>query len=205
MATQNIHVAASSDDARDGDAGAYNHTGGNTDIGLFGSENYSAGCRFLALDPGQGDTINSLTMTFLVSLAARDDAVLDVHADDVDDSATFSSTDSPLDRVRTTAKVDWDFTNVGATSQTSPNLASVLQEVVDRAGWVTGNDASILLIHAGTSEQLQFFAFDDAGTSEPYIDIDWTAAGGGGGGDGTDFPWSMQVVPAMPPVAVIGY
>jgi len=71
-----------------------------------------------------------------------------ISAEDVDDAATFSSDSSAFDArwaARTTARVDWD--NIGAwtlnTDYNSPDIKTVIQEIVDRAGWASGNDIVI--------------------------------------------------------------
>ena len=84
-------------------------------------------------------------------------ALLQLHlqGEDADNAAGFTSTTNDVtNRVLTTASVNWspnDWNTVGETGsdQQSPDLAAIIQEIVNRAGWVSGMDIAIIITGAG--------------------------------------------------------
>ena len=84
--------------------------------------------------------------------AAEDVCKLTITAEDTDDAATFDETNLVTARTSTTANVKWtvDVAWTMWKPYSTPDLGSVIQEVVDRAGWAPGN--SIALILAGEDQ-----------------------------------------------------
>ncbi len=83
---------------------------------------------------------------------------LDIRGEAADDAVTF---DSAIDRSistrpSTTAKVtgwappEWRTVGEAGTKQRTPNLSSILQEIVDRTGWKAGNAAVFVITGTGT-------------------------------------------------------
>lgn len=65
-----------------------------------------------------------------------------IYGVDADDQAAPTDYTTINALVETTAYVDWEITASGPTPGkvlTSPNLATVVQEIIDRAGWANGN------------------------------------------------------------------
>lgn len=73
------------------------------------------------------------------------------HGEDVDDSATLTSANFNISgRTNTTASVswsipEWDTIHEEGPDQVTPDLSTIVQEIVDRPGWVSGNDMTIML------------------------------------------------------------
>lgn len=105
--------------------------------------------RFANVPIEQGATIGLFTLTFNASTGRVNTVVnTKISAYDVDD-ATVGPVD-PTEflahyAARTTAEVDWN--NLGAwvheVDYVSPDISSVIQEIVDRPGWSSGNDMEI--------------------------------------------------------------
>lgn len=83
-----------------------------------------------------------------------------IYADDVDNSAALSTSALPRSRTLTTAAVDWDTNGIvaaaGAWMSTSvtappPSIVSVVQEVIDRGLWVSGNAMTIIIADDGSN------------------------------------------------------
>lgn len=106
----------------------------------------NAGIRFPNVEVPQGATIVSALMTFIIAGAGPDDPNLVMYGNDVDDAASFAVEADINSRARTTANVSWVQDNIGTGSKTAPDIATLLQEVVSRAGWVSGNDFMVLFI-----------------------------------------------------------
>lgn len=71
-----------------------------------------------------------------------------ISAEDVDDAPTFADDSAAFDTrwaARTIERVDWD--NIASwvlgAEYNSPEIKTVIQEIVDRGGWVSGNDIVI--------------------------------------------------------------
>lgn len=91
------------------------------------------------LDVPQGATITSAYVVFAAAVSVGSLTVT-IKGEDADDATAITSYANLASRSRTTAEVDWedlDFTDL-AVVQTPP-ITNVVQEVVDRVGWVSGN------------------------------------------------------------------
>lgn len=93
-----------------------------------------------------GVTVPSNSGTILSNIFGVDE---DDHA-----APTSFATWSTDHGLHTTATVVWDFaTGAGSTRQT-PSLVSIIQEIVDRGGWSSGNAIGIHLDNDGTAEDV---------------------------------------------------
>lgn len=82
-----------------------------------------------------GDNINSENVSFFIE-AQYDDNV----------SSFSNSSYDVSSRPKTAATVDWAPLPLSSkTSYNTPNLATMVQEVVDRNGWINGNSMAFLL------------------------------------------------------------
>jgi hypothetical protein len=121
-----------------------------------------------------GAIIDSARVRFRTDEVSAGPAALRIQAEATDDSAPFLAVSRNLtDRTRTVASVDWSpapwpTVGVTGTDQTTPDISSVLQRVVDRPGWTAGNHATILVSGSGrrTAD-----AFEDGYAS--ILDITW--------------------------------
>ena len=135
-----IAVAASADDAREIDTVV---TLTDTLLRLGSTGGGLAGFRFQAVPVANAATVSDVFIQFTAAGGNTLDAVLRIHAEANDDAPTFTTTANDIsDRTLTTAYVDWtpeawDTAQADAATRT-PDLSAVLQEVVNRAGWATG-------------------------------------------------------------------
>lgn len=147
------------------------------------SSQYHSGHHFTGATIPSGATINAATLTLNCTSTSLDDMYCTIHADDSDSAAAFTSTSYDIgSRTRTTASQSWQQDACGTGDEVSPDFASVVQEVVDRAGWASGNSIAILLISSASPPAIKFFAstaYDTSTTLCARLDIDYTAATGG--------------------------
>jgi len=118
--------------------------GGSTTVGTYGF------FRFTGVEIPQGATIDTAKLTLVTSPAplGAEYGDLDLHtfkvdALDVDDSAQPSSATDANDSVASTeAIVDWSLTSSVADDADldTPEIKTVVQEIVDRGGWAADND-----------------------------------------------------------------
>ena len=136
------------------------------------------GFRFPNIAIPQGATIDSAYLTYV---AYNNDASTDdvkVWAEATDDAAVFNTTTrTPKSVTAGSNSVAWTLPNQTANSSyTSPDIKTVVQEVVNRAGWSSGNGLAILVRNNGATENHIFIAADyGIGAS---IAINYTAGGG---------------------------
>jgi uncharacterized repeat protein (TIGR01451 family) len=107
-----------------------------------------------------------------------------IQAEDTDNPSTFSSVDySVSNKTKTSASVNWQPSSWSTNgTYSSPNIASVVQEVVDRGGWSSGN--SMIFIITGTGSR-SAYSYDNNPSYAPEITIQYTVAPSGGGGGGS--------------------
>lgn len=152
-------VGASSDDANEVvSSGAMNltDTGDTGTVAQLDGTNHG-GFRFTNITFAQGVQITSAIFKFEQLRDESGTGTLSqttIYGHDVDDSGTFTTTASDISgRARTTASLAGS--SIAADSDpiaiTGVDITAIVQEILDRAGWVSGNDMSILFIGSGTS------------------------------------------------------
>jgi len=160
------------------DAGAYSTT-------LY---RYGSGLRFTGINIPQGATIKSAILSQKCrSAAGGTGCKTRISADDTDNAATFS-TSADFDsrwNGRTTARVNWDSPPSWSTDiwYDSVDFSSVIQEIVDRPGWASGNSIALFWedfedrsTHASANLR-EGHAYDDNPTETAILFVTWEAGG----------------------------
>jgi len=147
-ATLNLQIGASSDDCRR-DKGSSPYFGLNAQYQLAGGDNsfyqVGGGMRFTDVAIPRGAIITNAYLTFKASFSKSGTTVRTrISAEDVDDAPTFADDAGAFDTRwanRTTARIDWDSIPAWTYLENydSPDIKEVIQEVIDRAGWNSGN------------------------------------------------------------------
>lgn len=191
MTTLDLQVGASADDTRHRTQDIHNFsTTFANGVGNVASTNagYGSSSRFTAVTIAQADTIDIAYMT-LTPEATRSG----VTAIGVLDAEASNSGDAPIsdadwdNEVKTTATVAWNpiptFTTDVAVN--TPSIVTVVQELINRAGWVSGNAVNLFLHDEALSSSIGAFrswnSYDNSTTKAPKLHIEYTAGGGGGG------------------------
>jgi hypothetical protein len=139
-----------------------------------------AAWHFSDVDIPQGATIVSATLSVTaesLNNAAPEDVLLEFEAEDIDSASLPSGTNRPSSMTTTTANVDWNLTTwTTNTVYDSPDLSSIVEEVVGRGGWSSGNEINILLgPRTGFTPQADI-GIDDYNNGDPAsIEIVWTS------------------------------
>lgn len=113
-----------------------------------GETDHKIGVRFTANIP-QGATICSAYVQFTAEgNTSVDPFTARVEGENVDNSAAFTTTAGMITaRTKTTANVNWTpaawVNNAAGAAQRTPELKTIVQEIVNRAGWVAGNALAI--------------------------------------------------------------
>ena len=156
--------------------------------------------RFNNLDIPTNAIILDAYIQFTADEVSTGTAALTISGEDVDDTQTFSSSSGDISsRPTTSASVDWtppDWNVIGekGVDQQTPNIAAVIQEIVDRPGWIEDNSLSLLISGSGrrTAEAADTnvlvapklhieYAFPADGTARIDLDSDDNSGVGGTG------------------------
>lgn len=118
-------------------------TTGNQTVGLF----------FRNLGILKGTTISKANIQFTSNMATTNTCSLTITGQAADDPANFAATYKNLSlRTKTTASVlwtpnPWPVVDVAGTDQQTPDIKSVVQQIVSRSGW---NSGEIVIFIKGT-------------------------------------------------------
>ena len=149
------------------------------DPGIWGSAapRQVVGMRFANITIPKGATITNAYIQFTAKDKKRTNPTsLTLRAQASDSAAVFSTTAFNVSsRPLTIASVSWSpvvWSVVGeaSTNQRTPNLASVIQEVVNRSGWISGN--SIAVIVKGSGHRTAW-AYDGSTSRAPLLRIEF--------------------------------
>lgn len=182
--TVDKRVGSSTDDAEE-NAGTGTVSVNGTDLELTadGATQQSIGVRFFELNIPKGATITNAYLEFV----PRDDGQaintgspsMTIRAENSDNAATFSTTANDVSvRATTAASVTWTpgTWTVGTPGQT-PNLSSLVQAVVNRTGWASGNSMAFILSGAAANNFRRAWSLDGAGVSlAPRLVVQYSAA-----------------------------
>lgn len=169
MTVLNLGIIASADDAYQTPAGTVDINDAFTDV-IDATTEY-IGWRFQNVTIPQGATINSAILSLMPTGSTVDEPEHTFFGEDVDNAALFvagAGTFTISSRAMTAASVLWSNANLGADGATYfnvPDIAALIQEVVNRAGWVSGNSIVIICQGGATSTRdLAVFMWDNDGT-----------------------------------------
>jgi hypothetical protein len=163
------------DDAEELASGQIVTTGKDLDLVNSGTDQ-QVGLRFNWIDLPAGVSITNAYIQFTVDEADSEETNLFIHGEDVDDAAAFWININDISsRTKTTASVSWNpepWLVVGESGpdQRTPNLASLIQEIIERPGWTSGN--SIVFIITGTGKRTAD-SFDKNPCTAPLLHIEY--------------------------------
>lgn len=152
--TLEVRIAASTDDAEESATGGVSLT--STDLELVQESSVqTVGLRFASVAVPTGSRVSAAWLQFKVDEATSGSTTLVIQGEASPTPRTFGTTARDLSaRARTSVDVVWTppaWTPVGAAGagQRSPDLAEVVQELLDQDGWQSGGALSFLVTGAG--------------------------------------------------------
>jgi hypothetical protein len=151
-----VQVSASSDDAEETSGGSVRPASSDLEL-VQDDTQQTVGMRFTGVAVPAGATITSAYVQFRSDEVGSVATSLTITGEDSDDAPTFVKVNGNISsRPDTGQSVDWSpaaWTAIGQAGldQRTPNLALVIQEIVDRTGWSSGN--AIVLVVTGTGKR----------------------------------------------------
>ena len=147
-------VISSADDAEeDFSGGSMNLTSSDLELGADGGVNQWVGMRFNNISIPRNATILNAYVEFEVDETGSEPTSVLIQGQASDNALAFTTSTSNLSsRARTTAQVPWNnipaWTVIDAKWQT-PDISSIIQEIVNRSGWTSGNSMVIIINGTG--------------------------------------------------------
>ena len=143
------------------------------------------GGRFVGVDIPQGATIESAYFNIRARSSDSSTGVKSkLRGEDSDNAVTFTDYDNYSARPRTSAVVYWDDIPpwTAGVVYTSPNIKTIIQEIVDRPNWVAGNDLVIFWDdHDGRSDDGTHLrrgcSFEHSSGVSPQLEVTWNITG----------------------------
>lgn len=182
MTTLNYQVGASGDDGWQNAGGTVDITGAV--LGNLTTGSMWAGARFAGIAVAQGADSDVISATFQLYVvnATNDDLNADIYGEAADDAASYvASSNNISGRSLTTSKTTVTQTGIASGGGTwfSIDVTAQVREIVNRAGWASGNALAIIIDCLGSGNQFSARTWDHAGGLGPKLDIEYVASGTG--------------------------
>ncbi len=182
MATLSVQVNAT---ANDGNEYVSNVVTDSLWFGTYGGSDVWGFARLTGITIPQGATINSATLHAYGSTVEGGSPYTvnaTIKAEAADNPVVPSNTHKPSTLTLTTAGLNISESSTTWTSvDHAYNITSVIQELVNRAGWASGNAINIILKNNGTTgnKDLEIWDYGNWAEEALYVDFDYTEGGSG--------------------------
>lgn len=177
-----VSIATGADDAEESSVGVMSLASTDLELVADGSKgNQVIGMRFTGIAIPPGATITASSVQFTTDEATSDPTTVSIQAQDADTAEAFTGANFNISaRTRTSAAVAWSplaWPTVGAAGadQRTPDLSSVVQAVVARSGWVSGNALAIII--TGTGHRVAS-SYEKGTTVRARLHVEFTTTGG---------------------------
>jgi len=137
------------------------------------------GVRYSNINIPQGSTVTSASFWGYIQ-GPNDDVYTTIYGNDVDDAQNFNDNQniiSIVQRPRTTANVVWQAEGIGAdnTWVEKTGLEGIINEIVNRATWSSGNSIVLLFIaDVGSIKSFAIDSYEGDSSKASRLDITWT-------------------------------
>jgi hypothetical protein len=169
-------ISSNMDDVEEKSNGRMYTTSSDLELTYDGNEQ-TVGLRYTRVTIPQGATITNAYVQFTTDETNSGATSLTIRAEDENNASAFSeSRYNVSSRRQTAAAVNWQpaaWNSVGSagSDQRTPNLKSLVQEVVNRSGWNSGN--SLVLMVTGSGERTAE-SHNGSSSKAPLLHIDYT-------------------------------
>lgn len=144
-----VRVSSDNDDAEERISnGDMSRGSSDLELGHDGNNAQIVGMRFRSINIPQGATINSAYIEFEVDETDSGTTNLTIYGQDADTARQFANNDDNIsDRTGTAARVNWSPAAWAARDEKkqTPDIKTIIQEIVDRPGWAANNDMAIMI------------------------------------------------------------
>lgn len=167
-------ILASGDDGAESTGGAMTLSTTTMDVDSVGD---IIGLMFRGVQIPDGATVTTAYLKIYTNDSGRDSPNVTIKAQ-YNPAAFGTGSTNFSSRTMTTASASWVATDIGISAyKNSPSVASVLQEVVDNAGWTGAGDVAFFLIQNGSSGWLRIASWDHTTDPPPQLYVEWSLGG----------------------------
>ncbi len=177
--TLEVRVSASTDDVEERNTGGVLISSSDLEL-VQGATTQTIGLRFNGIDIPQGSVIANAYIQFQADETNTEITNLLIEGQDSDHANTFVAVNSDVtSRPRTSTSVAWapaPWNTVGEADvdQQTSNIAAIIQEIVSRPNWVSGNSLAIII--SGSGKRVAE-AFDGVVAAAPLLHVEYTTFG----------------------------
>ena len=136
--------------------------------------------RFTDVTVPQGATVTLAYVELCADDSDTPNTDLTIFGQDADDAPAFSSSDDDIsDRSRTSASVTWENLSHWTSDQwyQTPDIASIIEQIVSRSGWASGNALVIMLRSDSPSGERDAITHDQSSSRAPKLHIEYNLGG----------------------------
>lgn len=131
-----------------------------------------AGAVFRNVTIAPGATVTSAFVRFIGNATFTHDGAVAVGLEDADNPTNPTSRADAAARVMTTATATWTAASpVAGVAIDTPDLTAVVQEVIDRPGWASGNNMHLMIDRISGNTDFQLASWDHGTYEEPVLHI----------------------------------
>ncbi len=156
--TLEVAIANGSDDVEERENGTIYANSSDLEMVYDSYENngfQKVGLRFRGVNLPKNATITSAYLQFTADESNSATTELEISLHDSSNSSAFSDSNNVSNRTTFSSKVTWRpsswSSNQSGSGQRTPNLKSMVQSLVNKSNWVSGNSVSFLIKGKGTS------------------------------------------------------
>jgi hypothetical protein len=170
-----VPIGAGANDADETQSGTIHRSTADIELGTgSGSIPATAALRFTGVQVPRGAAIVGARVQFTADEVGKKATTLELRAERADNSAPITTSAFNISsRPCTEASINWSVPawqtlEAAGPAQLTPNLAQVLQDVVDRPGWASGNALTVIITGTGrrTAESFE-------GGTPPILRVDY--------------------------------
>lgn len=175
-----VQLSASNDDAEEYPSGKVNLNSTDLDMTFDGKRTQTIGMHFADIDIPRNAIITSAYIQFTADEVSTEPASLTIRGQDGGNAAAFTTASFDItSRPTTDAFVAWDpeaWTKIAerAPAERTPDLANIVQEIVDRPDWATLGDMAFIVSGSGTRTAE---GADGKPGAAPLLHIEWLPPG----------------------------
>jgi PKD repeat protein len=172
-----IPLAASSDDAEHNTSNnGLSLTSTDLEITYDGSAPQQIGLRFANVNVPAGATLTNAYIQFTADRAGSAATTLNIYGHNIGNAPVFSSTNTVLNRTKTTNFVQWVppawiNSDDAGTAQRTPNLTTVVQSIINRSDWAANNAMAFIISGSGTRAA---YSYDGAAGKAAVLHLAYT-------------------------------
>jgi uncharacterized protein YjiK len=173
---QDVRVAASSDDAEEYDSGSVSLTSSDLELVEDGSTHQTVGIRFRTITIPKNSQIIDAYIQFQVDETSSSSTNLTFWGEAQDNPGTFTSSNRNISsRVKTSSSIAWSplpwtIVDQAGIDQRTPDISPIIQEIINRSGWMEGN--SLVIIITGSGARIAE-SYDGTSVGAPLLHIEY--------------------------------